>query len=83
MNPLAIAAAFITFWLIIGLGLFLSLNSLAFLWRSRGGVAIKGNPHWAGPMRWALAQGLALLLILIGLALISTGGYATYTVIYR
>jgi len=83
MNPAAIAVVFILFWLVIGLGLFLSLTSLALLSRSWGTMGVRTKHRRAGPPGRSRGWGLHIVVALLGLALVYAGGYATYTVIYR
>jgi len=82
MNPLSIALAFIVFWLVIGLGLFLFFNTLAALLKhARAGVEL--GLLAPARVRHSLALVLDTGLLLLGMAMVAAGGYATYVVVYR
>lgn len=82
MHPLSIALAFMFFWLVTGLGLFLFSNNLVGLWRQlrlnqETGLIATGYRK----QTWML--GLNLVLALAGLTIMLYGGYATWVVLYR
>ena len=82
MNPLGMALTFVALWLIIGLGAFLFFNTLsAFFKHMRVGVVLGLLP--AAKLRSNLAIFLDLTLLLLGMAMMLAGLYATYVVIYR
>ncbi|MDO8671616.1 MAG: hypothetical protein Q7O66_09325 [Dehalococcoidia bacterium] len=72
MNPLGIALAFMAFGLVSGLGVFIVGNTVPSLMRSTG-ISSMG----AGTARFTYAS-----LLLLGLAMILAGAFATYKVIY-
>ncbi len=72
MNPMGIALAFLAFGLVSGLGVFIVGNTAPALVRSTGVSRMR-----AGAARFTYAG-----LLLLGLAMILAGAYATYKVIY-
>ena len=72
MNPMGIALAFLAFGLVSGLGVFIVGNTAPALVRSTG----------ASRTREGMALFMYASLLLLGLAMILAGGYATYKVIY-
>lgn len=82
MHPLSVALAFMFFWLVTGLGLFLFSNNLVGLFK-RVRVNQEAGFVAMGYRKQGWLLGLNLVLVLAGLAMMFYGGYATYMVIYR
>lgn len=82
MHPLSIALAFMFFWLVTGLGLFLFSNNLVGIWKQMKLNQTTGVIATAyRKQTWML--GMNLVLALAGLAMMLYGGYATWTVLYH
>ncbi|GEM_PF-6725504 len=82
MHPLSIALAFMFFWLVTGLGLFLFSNNLVGLWRRLKATQVTALIA-TGYRKQTWLLGLNVLLAMAGLVMMLYGGYATYLVIYR
>ena len=79
MNPLGLGLAFVLFWVVIGLGLFITFSGLMGLGK---GPAVSGITARHSATRLMRQFGHAILLA-IGLGMVVAGGYAIYAVIYR
>ena len=80
MNPIGIAIAFVMFWGVIGLGLFLTATGIVGL-AKKGGII--GYAAQAENARLTASTAMYMIVLLAGLAMVYAGGYATYAVIYR
>ncbi|TAK28888.1 MAG: hypothetical protein EPO21_21775 [Chloroflexota bacterium] len=80
MNPIGIAIAFVMFWGVIGLGLFLMATGVVGL-AKKGGII--GYAAHAETARMTTSTVLYMVALLAGLAMTYVGAYATYAVIYR
>ncbi|MBI4319159.1 MAG: hypothetical protein HY675_11770 [Chloroflexi bacterium] len=83
MNPIGIALAFVLFWAMIGLGLFLTFSGVVGLVRREDTVGIVVRSGTAQGTRQVAELIVNAVLLVVGLALAYAGAYATYTVIYR
>ncbi len=81
MNPLGLFLAFLILGLAIGLGLFFCANSTAtFLREARRSTRVGLATH--GGLHGTLVMFTHTVFLLLGMALIAAGAYATYAVIY-
>ena len=82
MHPLSIALAFMFFWLVTGLGLFLFSNNLVGIWKQMKLNQTTGFIA-TGYRKQTWMLGMNLVLALAGLAMMLYGVYATWTVLYQ
>jgi hypothetical protein len=83
MNPIGIALAFILFWAMVGLGLFLMANSLAKLGRQSGSFRAVAQAISAGATEVRVQIVVNLGLFIVGAVLAWLGASSVYTVIYK
>ena len=79
MNPLGIGIAFMLFWGLIGLGLFLTFAGFLGLGKAPAAHGITARHSASG----ALGQLGYAIMLLAGLVMLASGGYAVYVVVYR
>lgn len=83
MNPIGIAMAFVLFWSMVGLGLFLMANSLVRLSRQSGSLAAVVQTIGTGTGEVRLQAMVNLALFIAGAVLAWLGGNWIYVVIYK
>ena len=83
MNPIGIAMAFLLFWAMIGLGLFLMANSVVKLSRGNASLGAVAQAATSGSTLIKMETVVSLVLLVAGAALTWVGGVSVYNVIYR
>ncbi len=83
MNPLGLALAFVLFWAMIGLGLFLIFAGAVGIARREDTVGLLARSVAVQGSRQAVELVVNGVLLAVGVALAYGGAYATYMVIYR
>ena len=81
MNPVGIAIAFVLFWALIGMGLFLTTTGIVGLAKKGTGIGYAARAEVATKQATGLM--IYMIVLLAGLAMTYAGAYATYAVIYR
>jgi len=79
MNPVGIGLAFMLFWALVGLGLFLTFAGFLGLGQAPAAHGITARHSASG----AFGQFGYAVMLLVGLVMLASGGYAIYAVVYR
>jgi len=80
MSPIAFGLTYLGLWLLVGLGLFVTVEAATSL--IRHGASLLQRPS-GDPIRVATGILLGALLLVIGALATSVGSYGVYTVVYR
>ncbi len=83
MNPIGIAMAFLLFWAMIGLGLFLVANSVIKLSRGTASLGLMAQAMTRGTAQVKVEAVVSMLMLVAGCALTWVGATSLYMVIYR
>lgn len=83
MNPIGLAMAFMLFWGMIGLGLFLMANSVVKLGRGNASLGLIAQTMTTGTGQMKMQTVVSLALLVVGVALTWVGANSVYNVIYR